>query len=167
MPLFSNLLFINWDTEHDCRYHNCWGPFQFPHIWRSEEGSPWGVPGRESNMGLPHSRPTRYCLSCAAPLPELRRILAELHRTLSELRCTLAELRSTLSELRRTLSELRRTLSELRRTQAELQSTLSELRRTLSELRRTLSDLGTPHPTELHCTLLSYAAAYWAMPHPT
>ncbi len=97
------------------------------------------MPGRESNMGLPHSRRTRYFLSWAASLPELRR--------------TLAELRRTLAELRRTLAELRRTLAELRRTLAELQSTLSELR-------RTLFDPGTPQPTELRPGLLSYAAAY-------
>jgi hypothetical protein len=87
----------------------------------------------------------RYCLSCAAPLPELRRTLAELHRTISELRCTLAELRSTLSELRRTLSELRRNLSELS---------------------RTLSDPGTPHPTELRGSLMSYAPPHLRTPHP-
>jgi hypothetical protein len=66
-----------------------------------------GISMGSAGTGIEHgfySRPTRYYLSCAAPLPELRRTLAELHRTLSELRCTLAELRSTLSELRLNLS---------------------------------------------------------------
>ncbi len=132
MPLFSNLLFINWETEHDCRYHNCRGSLQYPHSWRSEEGSLWGMPGRESNMGLPHSRRTCYFLSCVAPLPELRRTLAELRRTL-------AELRRTLSELRRTLSELRRTLP--------------------------YQSYAALYLTQVRRSLLSYAAAQWAMPH--
>jgi hypothetical protein len=44
-----------------------------------------GVPGRDSNPGLP----THYCLSYAAPWFELRRTLFELRRTLFELRRTL------------------------------------------------------------------------------
>jgi hypothetical protein len=47
------------------RYHNCRGPLQSPHSWRSVEGSPWGVPGRIEPG--PAVRPTHYYLSNAAP----------------------------------------------------------------------------------------------------
>ncbi len=50
------------------------------------------MPSRESNPGLPYSKPTYFYLSYAA--------LFELRLTLFELRCTLLELRRTLFELR-------------------------------------------------------------------
>ncbi len=37
-----------------------------PHGFRSVEGLLWGA-SRDSNSGLPYSKPTRYCLSHAAP----------------------------------------------------------------------------------------------------
>ncbi len=39
-------------------YHSC-----YPHCFRSEEGLLWGVPSRDSNSGLPYSKPTRYIVS--------------------------------------------------------------------------------------------------------
>ncbi len=50
------------------------------------KGSLHGMPSRDSNSGLPYSKPTHYQLSCAASSTELRRILTELRRILTELR---------------------------------------------------------------------------------
>jgi hypothetical protein len=54
------------------------------------------MPSRDSNSGLPYSKPTHYQLSCAASSTELRRILTELRRILTELRRILTELRRIL-----------------------------------------------------------------------
>jgi hypothetical protein len=91
--------------------HNIrWGPSPYLHSCRLSGRNLPGVPSRDSNSGLPYSKPALYQLSCAAPY------WAALHPI--ELRCTLTELRCTLlpTELRCTLlscaapSELRCTL---------------------------------------------------------
>ncbi len=44
-----------------------WGLSPFLHRWFAQLGNLLVVPGRESNSGLPYSKPTRYQLSQAAP----------------------------------------------------------------------------------------------------
>jgi hypothetical protein len=67
------------------------------------------VPSRESNSGLPYSKPTRYQLSHAAPSTEPRRTPTEPRRTSTEPRRTPTEPRRTPTEPRRTKTEPRRT----------------------------------------------------------
>ncbi len=93
--------------------------------WQLHRGrNLYGVPRRDSNSGLPYSKPS------------------ELYCTLSEPRCTLSELGCSLSELRCTLSELRYALSELCCT---LWATLHPIWAMLDPLWATL------HPFELLC----------------
>ncbi len=54
---------------------------RFPHRLSLSRGISIGVPGRDLNLGLPYSRPTKYCRSYAAPKSELCHILSELRRT--------------------------------------------------------------------------------------
>ncbi len=115
----------------------------------------YGVPIRESNSGLPYSKPTHY--HWATPYPNgatpksywatphpywatlhpnwatlhlMRRTLIEPHHTLTEPRRILIKPGSTLTEPRHTLIEPRRTLIDPRRTLIEPSCTLIEPRRT-------------------------------------
>ncbi len=70
----------------------------YPHGFRSVEGSS-GMPSRDSNSGLPYSKPTHYCLSYDAPfLSYAAPFWSKPHPDLSH---------AHPPELRRTPSELR------------------------------------------------------------
>ncbi len=61
---------------------NRWGTLLIHHCWRSVSK---GVPGRDSNPGLPYSKSTHYCLSCAAPTELRRTVWAAPHPKLPKL----------------------------------------------------------------------------------
>ncbi len=64
LPLFYLFIFTLIEQTYNA-YTTHRVPSCCPHGFRSVEGL-WGA-SRDSNSGLPYSKPTRYCLSHAAP----------------------------------------------------------------------------------------------------
>jgi hypothetical protein len=80
MPLFLCNLIILLQYIQSFTHNIRWGPSPYLHSCRLSGRNLPGVPSRDSNSGLPYSKPPHYQLSCAAPY------WAALHPT--ELRCT-------------------------------------------------------------------------------
>ncbi len=78
MPLFLIFIIFN-NHSHSTTihsfalHHSPWPVFLYPHrFFAQQEKNLHEVPSRESNSGLPYSKPTRYQLSHAAPYVALR-----------------------------------------------------------------------------------------------
>ncbi len=71
------------------RGHPSWGPSPFSSWLLAQWGNLPRVPSRDSNSGLPYSKPVLYQLSHAAPWTEPSCTLTEPRRTLTEPRRTL------------------------------------------------------------------------------
>jgi hypothetical protein len=123
------------------------GPSPYLHSCRLSKRNLPGVPSRDSNLGMPYSKPATTIWTTLHP---------------SELRCTLTELLCTplsyAAPFWATLNPNWETLHP------------SFLRCILNELLCTLLSYAAPsratlHSSDLRCTLLSYAAPYWATMH--
>jgi len=68
MPLFLYFLFFCYNTYNHSRITIAKGPSPYLHSCRLSGRNLPGVPSRDSNSGLPYSKPAHYQLSCAAPL---------------------------------------------------------------------------------------------------
>ncbi len=67
MPLFLCIFIILLQYIQSFTHNIRWGPSLYLHSCRLSGQNLPGVPSRDSNSGLPYSKPAHYQLSCTAP----------------------------------------------------------------------------------------------------